>query len=205
MSSVLDQPTVLVLNRCWQAINVRTPAEAFCQMMTKAAAGLDIGPGNSLRPVRWDEWLSLPVREHDRSVGTIRGALRVPTVIVLGRYDKVPRRRPKLSSRSIRTRDGNRCQYTGRVLAPDEGSVDHIVPRSRGGDTSWENCVWTSKVLNGRKADRLPSEAGLQLLTTPKMPPELPVTLFIRNAHGVGDWELFLSSGHSSGTNGPQR
>lgn len=199
MSSVLDQPIVLVLNRCWQAINVRTPAEAFCQMMTNAAAALDIGEDHSLRPVRWDEWLTLPVRPQDRSVGTIRGGLRVPTVIVLGRYDKVPRRRPKLSARSIRARDGNRCQYTGRVLAPDEGSVDHVVPRSRGGATSWENCVWTSKTLNGRKADRLPSEAGLQLVNNPQMPPELPVTLFIRNAHGVGDWELFLSAGPIAG------
>ena len=192
MSFILDQPTVLVLNRNWQAVNVRTPAEAFCQMMTRAAVGLDIASDKSLRPVRWEEWLTLEVREHDRSVGTPRGRIRVPTVVVLGRYDKVPRRRPKLSSRSIRARDGNRCQYTGHVLGPGEGSVDHVVPRSRGGPTSWENCVWTSKALNGKKADRLPTEAGLHLVTAPRQPPELPVTLFIRNAHGVGDWDLFL-------------
>lgn len=192
MSSILDQPTVLVLNRNWQAVNVRTPADAFCQMMTHAAVGLDIDPDKSLRPVRWEDWLVLPIREQDRAVGTPRGAIRVPTVVVLGRYDKVPRRRPKLSPRSIRARDGNRCQYTGRMLAPGEGSVDHVVPRSRGGPTSWENCVWTSKALNGQKADRLPNEANLRLLAAPRQPPELPVTLFIRNAHGVDDWDIFL-------------
>jgi 5-methylcytosine-specific restriction endonuclease McrA len=192
MASILDQPTVLVLNRNWQAVNVRTPADAFCQMMTNAAVGLDINADKSLRPVRWEDWLALPIREQDRAVGTSRGPIRVPTVVVLGRYDKVPRRRPKLSPRSIRVRDGNRCQYTGRVLAPGEGSVDHVVPRSRGGPTSWENCVWTSKVLNGQKADRLPTEANLRLLAAPRQPPELPVTLFIRNAHGVVDWDIFL-------------
>jgi len=63
----------------------------------------------------------------------IRGAIRVPTVIVAVNYAKVPKKRPKLCARAIRERDRNRCQYTGRVLRPDEGSLDHVVPRSRGG------------------------------------------------------------------------
>jgi len=104
----------------------------------------------------------------------------------------VPKKRPKLCARSIRERDGNRCQYTGRLLHPDEGSLDHVVPRSRGGQDAWENLVWAAKEVNQRKADRLPHEAGLRLLSVPRAPKELPVTVLIRNTPGVEDWELFL-------------
>jgi 5-methylcytosine-specific restriction endonuclease McrA len=107
-------------------------------------------------------------------------------------YAKVPRKRPKLCARSIRERDGNRCQYSGRVLSPDEGSLDHVVPRSRGGKNCWENLVWSSKEVNARKGNRLPHEAGLRLLTTPRVPKELPATSSIRNSHGVAEWKLFL-------------
>ncbi len=192
VNGILDRPVVLVLNRNWQAVNIRTPAEAFCQMATGNATGLDIDPEMGMRPVKWDEWLELDVRDWDAAIGTPRGLIRVPTVLVLARYDKVPRKRPKLSARSIRERDGNRCQYTGSVLAPGEGSIDHVLPRSRGGDTSWENCVWSAKHVNGRKGDKLPQEAGLTLLNVPKPPPEMPVTWALRNSHGIRDWELFL-------------
>jgi len=193
MNDILNKSTVLVLNRNWQAINVRTPADAFCQMAIDAATGLDIAGNDAMRPVSWAEWLTLPVRAQDNAVGTSRGPIRVPTVIVCVNFAKVPVKRPKLSARNIRERDGNRCQYTGKPLRPDEGNIDHVVPRSRGGATSWENCVWASREINSRKANRLPREAGLRLLTQPRPPRELPVTLTIRNVHGVRDWELFLA------------
>lgn len=198
MSDLLNKTIVLVLNRNWQAINIRTPADAFCQMATNAATGLDIELGDdaraeALRPVTWNEWLTLPVRDGDNAVQTIRGAIRVPTVIVAVNFAKVPKRRPKLCARTIRERDGNRCQYTGRLLHPDEGNLDHVVPRSRGGTDTWENLVWSAKEVNQRKADRLPHEAGLKLLTVPRAPKELPVSAMIRNAHGVAEWKLFLS------------
>ncbi len=193
MTDVLNKATVLVLNRNWQAINVRTPAEAFCQMATNVATALEIESEDSLRPVKWDEWITLPVRPQDNCVRTPRGAIRVPTVIVCCNYAKVPRKRPTFSARNIRERDGNRCQYTGRVLRLDEGSIDHVVPRSRGGKTSWENCVLAHKEINARKGDRLPQEAGLRLLSKPRVPAEVPVTITIRNCHGIRDWGLFLS------------
>jgi 5-methylcytosine-specific restriction endonuclease McrA len=198
MSDILNKNIVLVLNRNWQAINIRTPADAFCQMATNSATALDIELGDSaraeaLRPVNWDEWITLPVREGDHAVRTARGAIRVPTVIVAVNFAKVPKKRPKLSAKNIRERDGNRCQYTGRLLHPDEGSLDHVVPRSRGGANSWENLVWSAKDVNQRKADRLPHEAGLKLLNVPRAPKELPVTLSLRNSHGVAEWKLFLN------------
>src|SRR6185503_18062230 len=151
MSDILNKAIVLVLNKNWQAINVRTPADAFCQMATNVATALEIQGEDYIRPVTWEEWITLPIREGDNLVRTARGAIRVPTVIVALNYAKVPKKRPKLSTRGVRERDGNRCQYTGRALHPDEGSLDHVVPRSRGGENTWENLVWSSKQVNARK------------------------------------------------------
>ena len=117
-------------------------------MATNVATGLDIEledatasdylsfrtPHSPLLTRRsWEEWITLPIREQDEAVHTVCGEIRVPTVIVAVNYAKVPKRRPKLCAKAIRERDGNRCQYTGRVLRLDEGSLDHVVPRSRGG------------------------------------------------------------------------
>jgi len=140
--SKLTKATVLVLNRNWQAINVRTPQEAFCMMAANVATGLEIEgedpmeaqaesfctPHSALRtskvrPVTWEEWITLPVREQDEAVHTVRGQIRVPTVIVAVNYAKVPRKRPKLCARAIRERDPESfrdCQYTRRVLRPDD-------------------------------------------------------------------------------------
>jgi 5-methylcytosine-specific restriction endonuclease McrA len=193
MSDILNKTIVLVLNRNWQAINIRTPADAFCQMATNVTTALEIEGDSHIRPVKWDEWITLPVREGDHAVRTARGAIRVPTVIVAVNYARVPKKRPKLCARAIRERDDNRCQYTGRLLHPDDGSLDHVVPRSRGGADTWENLVWAAKDVNQRKADRLPHEAGLKLRAVPRAPKELPVTALLRNAHGVVEWKLFLN------------
>jgi 5-methylcytosine-specific restriction endonuclease McrA len=192
MSNILTKATVLVLNRNWQAINVRTPQEAFCMIATNVATGLEIEGEDYIRPVTWEEWITLPIREQDEAVHTVRGPIRVPTVIVAVNYAKVPKKRPKLCARTVRERDGSRCQYTGRELRPDEGSVDHVLPRSRGGKDEWENLVWSDKDVNARKGNRLPHEAGLKLLSVPRAPKELPVTALIRNTHGVAEWKLFV-------------
>jgi 5-methylcytosine-specific restriction endonuclease McrA len=202
MSDILNKAIVLVLNRNWQAINIRTPQDAFCQMATNVATALDIEGEGSIRPVTWDEWVALPIREQDHCVRTAHREIRVPTVIVAVNFARVPRKRPKLSARTIRERDGNRCQYTGRLLHPNEGSLDHVVPRSRGGADTWDNLVWSAKEVNQRKANRLPHEAGLRLLRVPRAPKELPVTALLRNAHGVAEWRLFLHEHASTRGNG---
>ncbi|MCD6050026.1 MAG: endonuclease [Verrucomicrobia bacterium] len=193
MSDVLNKAMVLVLNRNWQAIHVRTPAEAFCQMATGAATALEIEGEEYIRPVTWTEWITLPVREQDQAVQTVRGQIRVPTVVVAVNFDRVPKKRPKLCAKTIRERDGNRCQYTGRELRPDEGSLDHVLPRSRGGQDTWENLVWSAKDVNTRKGNRLPHEAGLKLLSVPRAPKEQLVTALIRNSHSIPEWRLFLN------------
>jgi 5-methylcytosine-specific restriction endonuclease McrA len=161
-------------------------------MATNVATALEIDGEDRIRPVTWDEWITLPVRDQDTAVRTVRGPIRVPAVIVAVNFARVPKKRPKLSTRAIRERDGNRCQYTGELLKPEDGSLDHVTPRSRGGRTTWENLVWSSKTVNARKANRLPHEAGLQLLRPPRAPKELPMSALIRNIHGVAEWKLFL-------------
>src|SRR5437762_10027244 len=98
MSNILTKATVLVLNRNWQAINVRTPQEAFCMMASNVATALEIQfddardqaglpldtrhstlAPQAIRPVTWDEWITLPIRPHDNAVQTVRGQIRVPT------------------------------------------------------------------------------------------------------------------------------
>ena len=170
MSEILNKKIVLVLNRNWQAIHIRTPQEAFCQMATNVATALEIDGENHIRPVNWDEWITLPIRPQDNAVRTARGPIRVPALIVAVNFAKVPKKRPKLCAKTIRERDGNRCQYPGKLLAPAEGSLDHVLPRSRGGADTWENLVWSSKDVNTRKGNRLPHEAGLKLLSVPRAP-----------------------------------
>jgi 5-methylcytosine-specific restriction endonuclease McrA len=194
MSDVLQKTTVLVLNRHWQAVGVKTPMDAFGMMSAGNATALDMKGTEELRPVSWEEWLRLPVREGDNSIGTVHGRVRVPTVLVLARFDRVPKRRPKFCAKAIWERDGGVCQYTGRKLRPGEGNIDHVVPVSRGGGSTWENCVLADRKVNSRKGSKLPEEAGLSLLRKPFVPKEVPVSQLIRNPHEVNDWSLFLKS-----------
>ncbi len=190
--SVLHKNIVLVLNRNWQAINIKTPAEVFCQMATDVVTALDIQGSDWMVPTKWEDWKALPVRDDDFSIGTPHGEIRVPTVVVLSRFSKVPMKRPKFNARNLWVRDGGRCQYTGRELKPGEGNIDHVVPRSRGGATSWDNCVLAARDVNSRKANRTPEEAGLKLRSQPREPREVPVTVLLKNVHEIPDWEPFL-------------
>jgi len=196
MKDTLHKSTVLVLNRNWQAIHVKTPAEAFCMMASGAATGLDVQGEDSMVPVRWDDWIKLPIRDEDLAVNTPRGPVRVPTVLVAANYAKVPICRPRFGARGIWERDGGVCQYTGTKLKAGEGNIDHVIPRSRGGASSWSNCVLSHREVNEKKADRLPHEAGLRLLRFPAVPRALPASALIRNHHGIRDWQRFLGTAH---------
>src|SRR4026209_1580694 len=99
MSNVLNKATVLVLNRNWQAINIRTPAEAFCQMATGVATALEIQGAHHMRPGSWEGGVRWPIREQDQAVQTVRGPIRMPTVVVLANFARVPKKRPKLCAK----------------------------------------------------------------------------------------------------------
>jgi 5-methylcytosine-specific restriction endonuclease McrA len=188
----LRKQTVLILNRNWQAIHVKSPAEALSMMFTDTATGLDIKGDDDMVPYKWDKWIGLPYDEEASYVKTVRGDIKIPKIIILSSFNKVPQKRPKFSSRGIWMRDGGVCQYTGQKLTPNEGNIDHIIPRSRGGATNWSNCVLAHKEVNAKKADKTPLEAGLKLIRAPKEPKSMPTTFYIRNKHKIKEWDMFL-------------
>lgn len=194
MSDKLSRNTVLVLNKNWQAVGIKSPADTFAMLMTDAATGLDIRGLDYMIPLCWSDWVQLPVGEEDDFVQTINQKIKIPKVIILSRFDKVPKKRPRFSQKNIWIRDNFTCQYTGKKLKPGEGNIDHIVPKSRGGETDWSNCVLACKKVNAKKANATPEEAGLRLLKRPEPPKELPVYHYITNRHGIKEWDIFLKN-----------
>lgn len=186
----IHNKNVLVLNRHWLPVSVVTPADAFCHMVAGTADGLCISP-DSMRSLAWRDWRELPAGD-SASIGTKDGPVRVPTVIVLTRYGGLPMRRPGFGFRALWERDGGRCQYSGRKLAIHEADIDHVMPRSRGGRDSWENCVISDRMINRRKGARTPNEAKLQLIRKPTVPRTVPVTHTIANTHNINDWKHFI-------------
>ena len=192
MTQSLHANTVLVLNRNWQAVHTTSPVEIFGAMVNGQVLGLAIDGPDWMVPVSWEDWQGLELRPGDRSIGTINGRLRIPTVVVLKDFDRVPRKRLSFGLAGLWERDGGRCQYSGRKLRREEANIDHVIPASRGGPSTWENCVLSDREINNRKADRTPQEAGLKLLKQPVTPPVRLVSHFIQNKHQIDDWEVFL-------------
>lgn len=185
MSSKLNQPIVLVLNAAWQALQVKTPAEAFVMMAGGSATAL-----NGFTPTKWEDWIKLPIEEGDDSVCTPNMVVKIPRIILAVNFDKVVARKKALNMRNLAERDGGRCAYTGVDLTPETYSKDHVIPRSRGGATSWENVVLAHKDVNCKKGDKTPEEAGLKLRTRPVAPKAaLPCQLI---APRFPEWERFL-------------
>lgn len=187
MNVLNDQ--VLVLNKNWQAVNVCSAEVAFCGLCRGVHTGIDT---EGLRPVTFEEWMKLPIRPTDKAIGTIHGPVRVPTVIACVTYAKMPPKYPKLSNQGIKERDGARCQVTGE-LCPENGSVDHIHPKSRGGHKkSWRNQVWMRRDLNQKKGNRTLDEMGWKLIRPPREPAPVPVMLTIKSRADKPDWDHFL-------------
>jgi hypothetical protein len=188
----LYKDIVLVLNKNWQAINVRTPADALASMYTGSSTGLDVKGEDNMVPLKWNEWVNLPVGESDLYVSTIKGKIKIPKIIILSNYNKIPKKRPNFTMNGVWNRDNGICQYTGKKLKPNEGNIDHIVPKSRGGKSDWNNCVLSHKDINAFKANRTPEEVGLKLIKTPKNPVAMPVSFYIKNTHQIKEWDIFL-------------
>ena len=159
-SKHLSRDTVLVLNRNWQAINTKTPMDAITMMYCDVATGLNIIGEDYMIPLKWNDWILQNIEDSDDYIKTIRGNIKIPKIIVLCQYDKVPKKRPKFSTKNIWVRDGGICQYTGKKLTPNEGNIDHCLPKSRGGKTDWYNCVLAHKKINAKKANRHQRKLG---------------------------------------------
>jgi 5-methylcytosine-specific restriction endonuclease McrA len=193
MSSHLSKHTVLVLNKNWQAIHVKSPADALSMMYSDVATGLDIQGVDRMVPLKWKDWVNLPVNNNDSYIKTVNQNIKIPKIIILCNFDKVPKKRPRFSVNAIWQRDKGVCQYTGKKLTPKEGNIDHVVPKSKGGKTTWTNCVLSHKKVNAKKANKTPHEAGLKLLKEPTVPKELPITFYIKNTYQIKEWDIFLA------------
>ncbi|MFN7974615.1 MAG: HNH endonuclease [Acidobacteriota bacterium] len=160
------EASVLVLNKLYQAIHITTVRRAFC-LLAKGHVRV-VAP--DLRTYTFEEWLLLEPGENEESVVTPTRRLAVMRVVLLIDFDRIPRREVKFSRRNVYLRDGCRCQYCGRKLPMSDLNLDHVIPISRGGKSTWENVVSSCIGCNSRKRNRYPEEAGLTLLRRPERP-----------------------------------
>lgn len=145
-ASLLRSP-VLVLNASYEPIHVCAARRALV-LMFKGVAQAEESLAGRLR--------------------SARAAVRVPSVIRLLEYRRIPRQTRALSRKNILTRDHYTCQYCGVGSGSADLTLDHVVPRSRGGNSSWENLVAACRRCNNRKGARLPEEADMNLRRRPK-------------------------------------
>ena len=182
---------VLVLNRSWQPINVMMVQKALSMMAADAATAFDFSDGNFV-PVKWSDWLKLPVRAEDDGIRTPSRVVRVPRVIVAVAFNKVPLKRPRLTLKHLRERDNHRCAYTQRVLKPEECSMEHVIPKSKGGATEWRNVVLADKRINNIRGNRTLKEAGLTLKVKPFVPTARQFHESVRSNLKFPEWEFFV-------------
>jgi len=166
VAKVLQRPT-LVLNRNWQPVNVATVARALVLLWNESARVVD---PSDYQTYTWEDWSRLRPRDGERFIQAVRFRLRVPEVITLSEYDRLPSAAVTFSRRNIFKRDRFTCQYCGAQPGSEELTLDHVIPRSQGGESRWENCVLACLACNKRKADRTPEQAGMRLRRKPVRP-----------------------------------
>ncbi|MHC4338864.1 MAG: HNH endonuclease [Planctomycetota bacterium] len=184
----LDEPT-LVLNRSWLAISTTTVRKALSLLYQRAASA--ICP-NTYQAHDFASWTALSVARDEPCIRTVTLRLRVPEIIVLRSYDSLPRRTVAFSRRNLYRRDGYTCMYCGSRPGSEELTIDHILPRSQGGRTTWQNCALACVECNKRKANRNLHQAGMRLRKAPKVPRwswDVEIAIGRRRA----SWESFLS------------
>lgn len=160
MTRILSEH-VLVLNKSWNPIDTCTVASAFGKLFCGTAKFLDT-ESYQLHDVY--SWLDLPVWQSHRSIQTSKINLRVPEVLVLV-SDTLPKRRVmQFSRRNLLRRDNHTCQYCG---AKEHLTVDHVLPKTKGGRSTWTNCVMACLDCNAKKADRTPEQADMHLQVRP--------------------------------------
>ena len=178
MLAKLERP-VLLLNRNWTAIGTAPLYKTINLLLSKykdnthKALIID----DSCTPHTWDEWSKIrPDREED-SINTIHQSFKIPEVVKLNKYDKLPREMVIFSRHNIFRRDDNRCQYCGIRPGSEELTIDHVTPKALGGRTTWENCVLACIECNSIKGSFLLEQVknkkfpnGMKLLKKPFRP-----------------------------------
>ena len=192
MSALLNQQ-VLVLNRLWQAVNICSARRALT-LLFQGHAQVVLGDNDgAFQTFGFSEWQDCseegPTHELIHSVSF---KIRVPRVIMLLVFDRLPKKEVKFTRHNIFERDRDTCQYCGEVFSRKDLNLDHIIPRDRGGPTTWENIVCSCIPCNTRKSNRTPAEAGIRLIRKPKKPKWRP---FVQDNFSLDyhdSWKHFL-------------
>ena len=180
--------SALVLNSLYQAIQITSVRRAFVLLYKGEVYAVD----PEFRTYDWENWCDVPVQPHDEYIVTPQMRVKVPRVVLLRYFDRLPRQEVRFTRKNIYFRDKNRCQYCGRRFTTRELNLDHVVPLSRGGRTSWDNVVCCCFACNHRKGNRLPHETGMRLIQVPVKPKWRPL-LRLALAHGThAAWKNFL-------------
>jgi 5-methylcytosine-specific restriction endonuclease McrA len=187
--SVLNSK-VLVLNRSYLPVHITSVKRAFALLYQGVAHAVD----EHYRTFDFDSWRDLSVELHHERLGVVGGFIRVPRVLLLLAYERVPKRHVRFSRFNIYARDGNTCQYCGKRFARIELNLDHVIPRSRGGVSSWENVVCSCHTCNRRKGGRTPEEAGMHLIKRPRRPEWTAFNFETFSLRHHKEWMPFLST-----------
>jgi len=200
--TILDS-NVLVLNKFYMAIHVTTARRAFALLYKERAEVVSMRQ-DRLENFGFESWKEVSQFkeefEEDRAefVRTVSFEIRVPRIIRLLFYDKLPLKTVKLNRKNLFARDRSRCQYCGRKFSTSELSLDHIVPRSRKGKTAWENVVTCCPDCNVKKGGRLPWEVGMRLVRRPAKPSRSPLIRLKVRSQRYKSWKQFVDNAYWS-------
>lgn len=192
MESVLDQP-VLVLNRLWQAVNTCSVRRAFTLLYQGHAQVVSTDGESNFFTHDFISWQDLSrINPEPEMVKTISVHIRVPRIIVLLLFERLPKKEVKFTRHNVFERDKNICQYCGKIFDRHDLNLDHVLPRDRGGQTTWENIVCSCIPCNTRKGNRLPHEAQMYLIRKPTRPKWRPFVHITFTSHHHESWKHFL-------------
>jgi 5-methylcytosine-specific restriction endonuclease McrA len=194
---------VLVLNKHYMAIRVVGARRAFSLLFRQLAEVVSLEEGRYAN-YNFDSWCE--VSEFRRQfepdghdwVSTVNFYVAVPRIIRLLFYDRLPRNEVKFNRRNIFARDKNRCQYCGKRYPTSELSLDHVIPRSMGGEAAWGNIVCACTDCNVRKGGRTPKQAGLTLVQRPIRPRRNPLLHVHLGHQRYHSWKQFLDHAYWS-------
>lgn len=162
MAGVMTRHKTLVLNKLWTAVGICSLQRAVTMLWkehedgTPKAKIITPPPVGGFETFTWSDWSQLRPKEGENCIITNRAFYKVPDVILLSRYEGMPQQKVHFCRKAVWKRDGYKCQFCGRKVPHDELTLDHVIPRSLNGPTSWTNCVLACVKCNSQKADRVP-------------------------------------------------
>lgn len=181
---------VLILNRSYLPIHVTSVRRAFILLYQGIARAVN----DQYQTFDFESWSDLSVSTRDETIGLVNRIIRVPRVILLISYDRVPKRHVRFSRYNIYARDNCTCQYCKRRLPRQELNLDHVIPRSQGGASIWENVVCSCHECNRRKGGRTPQQAGMLLGRKPVRPKWTPFMQETFSLSRYKEWMPFLNT-----------